>query len=128
MWKEILPENCPPVNAKETTIEVFRILKNSTASEDDFKPYAIMYPNNSRYKTLCKAYAISFYDSLQNAEIARNQALNRGNNIGDYIGQFTLLATHGRNEFKPKTGHYSTWLYASWEFQNFNPSFVYISK
>lgn len=124
MWKENLPNNCPPSSAKESAMEVFRILKEVTATEEDFKPYARLYADNPRYKTLCKAYAVSFYDSLQNAKIAWKEALDRGNNIGSYIGQFSLLETDGTNEFKPKTGHYSTWLYSTWDFQNFNPSFV----
>lgn len=124
MWKEILPINCPPASAKETTIYAFRILKESTPSEEDFKPYARLYPENQRYSNLCKAYAISFYDTLENAKTAWKDALDRGNNIGNHVGKFLILEAHGRNELKPKTGHYSTWFYSSWDFQNFNPSFV----
>ncbi len=124
MWKEVLPNNCPPDSAKEEKVDVFRILKESNPSEDDFIPYARLYSENPRYKALCKAYAISFYDSIENAKNAWEDALTRGNNIGNYIGQFSLLEIHGKNEFKPKTGHYSTWFYSDWEFQNFNTSFV----
>lgn len=124
MWKENLPINCPPSSATESKIEVFRILKESIPTEDDFKPYAKIYLDNPRYETLCKAYAVSFYDTLQNAKIAWKDALDRGKNIGSHIGQFTVLETDGRNEFKPKTGHYSAWFYSAWDVQNFNPSFV----
>lgn len=124
MWKEILPENCPPNSARELRIKAFRILKDQNPSEDDFKPYARLYDNNPRYKTLCKAYAVSFYDTLQNAKIALQEAIDRGNNLGNYIAQFELIENHGRIEYKARTGHLSTWFYSTWDFRNFNPSFV----
>ncbi len=124
MWKEKLPSNCPPSAATESTMEVYRILKDATPTEDDFKPYARIYMNNPRYKTLCSAYAISFYNSIQNAKTAWKDAFDRGNNLGSHIGQFTVLEIHGKNQFKQKTGHYSSWFYSSWDFKNFNPSFI----
>lgn len=124
MYKEVLPIECPPSTAKESNIEVFRIVKNEIPTEDDFLCYTNLYPNNLRYKSLCKAYAISFYDSVQNAKVAWKDALERGNNIGSFIAQYELIESDGRHEYKPKTGHYSTWLYNSWDFKNFNPSFV----
>ena len=96
MYKEILPFNCPPINSKESDIEVYRIIKSELPSENDFVIYANLYPNNERYKSLCKAYAISFYDSVQNAKKALEEATNRGNNIGSFIAQYQLKDTDGR--------------------------------
>lgn len=124
MWKESLPVSCPPVSAKENKIEVFRILKEEIPSENDFLPFVKLYPENERYKTLCKAYALSFYDTIENAKAAWQEALGRGNDIGKFVAQYEMLETHGRSEYKIKTGHFSTWLYNGWEFKNFNPSFV----
>jgi hypothetical protein len=124
MYKEFLPIKCPPTAAKESNIEVFRIVKTKIPTEDDFVCYSNLYPNNLRYKSLCIAYAISFYDSFKNAKIAWEEAVERGNNIGDFIAQYALVESDGKNEYKVKTGHYSTWLYNSWDIKNFNPSFV----
>lgn len=124
MFREILPFNCPPASARENKMEVFRIVKTEIPTEQDFISYTNLYPDNIRYKTLCKAFALSFYDTIQNAKIARNEALERGNNLGSFIAQYELNKTDGVSEYKPKTGHYGTWLYNSWDFKNFNPSFV----
>jgi len=124
MWKENLPINCPPLNAKEIKTEVFRIIKDEVPTEHDFAPYSKLYPDNPRYNSLCKAYAVSFYDSFQNAKIALEDALDRGNNIGSFIGQYEINENDGINEYKSNTGHYSTWFYKSWDFQKFNPSSI----
>lgn len=124
MWKETLPENCPPTTATELEQDVFRILQNGTSTENDFTPYVKLYPDNKRYKNFCKAYAISFYDNVENAREAYKIALIRGKTIGNYIGQFTLTPNDGKSEYTPSNGHFSTWFYNSWEFNNFNCSFV----
>lgn len=124
MWKESLPENCPPLKAKEDRIEVYRILKEATPNENDFIPYAKLYPENPRYNTFCKAYAISFYDTFENAKIALEAAVQRGKSIGNFIGQYEITEADGKNEYTLKNGHYSTWFYSAWSFQNFNPSEV----
>lgn len=124
MWKENLPDNCPPTTAKETKANVYRILKDNTQTEEDFKPYARLYKDNPRYKRLCKAHAISFYDTIENAKSAWKEALKRGHTIGSFIGQYEIKEDDGKNEYNSRTGHYSTWFYATWNFQNFNPSIV----
>lgn len=124
MWKETLPENCPPTTATELEQDVFRILQNETSTENDFTPYVKLYPDNKRYKNLCKAYAISFYDNIENAKEAYKIALTRGKTIGNYIGQFTLTPNDGKSEYTSSNGHFSTWFYNSWDFNDFDCSFV----
>ena len=124
MWKEKLPNNCPPESAKELEIEVFRILLEEESTENDFVTYSNLYPENIRYKLLCKAHAISFYDSVKNAEKAWKEASERGKNLGNYIGKYSISIQNGRNLYSSETGHYSTWFYNTWDYQNFIPSFV----
>jgi hypothetical protein len=124
MWKETLPENCPPETARGLEQDVFRILQNEIPTANDFIPYAKLYPNNKRYKNLCKAYAISFYDNLENTKEAYKFALKRGKIIGKYIGKFKLTVKDGLSEYDSRNGHISTWFYKSWDFNNFNCSFV----
>jgi|GEM_PF-827908 hypothetical protein len=120
MWKETLPENCPPPAATEINQEVYRILQFEDSSEDDFIPYAKLRPNNKRYNnTLCLAYAISFFDTIDNAKAAYINSLLRGRKLGDYIGKFSLLNTDGKSTYNSTNGHISTWLYNSWELKNF---------
>ena len=124
MWREELPKNCPPKTATELNQDVFRILENDISTSDDFTPYVKLYPDNKRYKSLCKAHAISFYDNVENAKDAYKIALKRGRTIGHYIGKFALATTDGKSEYTSTNGHYSTWFYASWDFKNFYCSFV----
>lgn len=124
MWKESLPENCPPTTATELEQDVFRILQNEISAESDFTPYVKLYPNNRRYKNFCKAYAISFYDCIENAIEANNIALKKGKAIGNYIGQFKLTLNDGRSEYSLSNGHFSTWFYSAWKWKNFNCSIV----
>lgn len=118
MWKDNLPDGCPPKKAIEQEIEVYRVLNESVPNEADFYNYFTMYPENPRYKSLCKAYALSFYDSVENAILA----LSRSTNLkGTHIGKYRINKTHGTCEFKQLNGHYSIWLYNSWSYNNFNP-------
>lgn len=122
MWKEELPNSCPPKKAIEQEIEVYRVLSTDTPTEDDFKNYCKLYPNNPRYREMCKAYSLSFYNSIENAM----SALSRSSNLkGTHIAKYLIDTTHGVCEFKSTSGHYSVWLYDSWGFKDFNPIKIY---
>lgn len=111
MWKEELPINCPPESAKEMDTSAYRILEEEAPQESDFLPYVHLYPDNNRYKTLCEAFALSSFDSIQNAKAAWKRALKRGKVIGSYIGEIQIKPSDGKNDLNQKTGHISTWLY-----------------
>lgn len=124
MWKEKLPANCPPSSAKELEVVVYRFLDEKEPKETDFLPYVSIYPDNERYKSLCEAYSISSFDSIDNAKSAWKRASERGKKLGSYVGNFSILKTTGQNVFKHETGHYSTWLYDSKENNTFECSNV----
>jgi len=121
MWKKELPKSCPPTHAIEKEVELYRVLSSDTPTEADFKSYCDLYPDNPRFKNLCKAYALSFYDTLDNALLA----LTRSTTLkGTHIGTYQLNKTHGVCEFKEGHGHYSIWLYDNWDFNEFNPTTI----
>lgn len=119
MWKEKLPVDCPPSSAKELDFEAYRILKSEVPNEKDFLPYVYLHPENNRYKTLCEAYAISSFDSINNAIKAWKRALKRGKKIGTHIAKVEISKSDGKNDFNPKSGHFSTWLYESKNYDTF---------
>jgi hypothetical protein len=121
MWKENLPSDCPPKEAIEIKSKVFRILKEEIPSEIDFTPYSRLYPDNERYRYLCKAFAVSFYNSFQNAKKSWSEAYQRENNLGNYIGEYEINESDGKSTYLSNTGHYSTWFYSTWNFRSFNP-------
>jgi len=120
MWKEELPENCPPTSAESLNVDTYRILVGETAVEEDFLTYAKMHPENKRYQSLCEANALSSYDTRENALIAWKKALKRGKRIGNYIAKVYLTKEHGVNHFKEKTGHLSTWVFSAYEENTFD--------
>ncbi len=117
MWKEKLPKNCPPENAFEMEKTVFRLLTGKYPQEKDFYNYVKLFPNNSRYKKMCKAYSLSSFDTKENAINAKKKS--KRNDIGNYICEMQITKEVGRNVFSKKTGHFSTWIYSSWEYSNF---------
>ncbi|MBY8963446.1 hypothetical protein KJK34_11840 [Flavobacterium sp. D11R37] len=121
MWKDELPKNCPPKKAFEKETEVYRILSEETPSVEDFRNYCYLNPENERYKELCKAYALSFFNSKENAL----NAIQRSSNLqGKFIGEYKLNKSHGVCELNSRNGHYSVWFYDSWKFEDFSPTQV----
>lgn len=116
MWKETLPANCPPKSAFEFTGEIYRIFNGNSLMDDEFVPYSKL---SLRYKNVCKAYAISFYNSFDNALEAYRDALSREKKLGNYIAQIQLLNECGKVEFQENSGHYSVWFYQNWQHSNF---------
>lgn len=120
MWKENLPESCPPNKATEVEMDVYRILKHSSHSEKDFVTYAELYPDNERYRTMCAAYGISFYDTFERAKLALSKNLE----LGEYIGEYTIKKTHGQCVINNKSGHCNIWFYKSWDVKIFSPNTI----
>lgn len=121
MWKEILPDNCPIEGSKEMEENVFRILKDKDPCDEDFWVHAKKFPNNPRYKTLCAAYAVSFYNTKEKATHAINESIGRGNKIGDYIAEYTLTKDDGISKLNENSGHLNTWFYSTSQFNIFAP-------
>jgi len=121
MWKEKLPKNCPPVDTEREEITVYRFLRSNTLQPSDFIPYAKLYSNNIRYQKLCKAYAISFYDSKDNALKAKAEALGRGKDLGNYVATFHFKPDYGAYQLCQVNGHISAWFSKKWDLEDFIP-------
>lgn len=119
MWKENLPENCPPNSAIEVEKELYRISHSNPMNENDFLPYVKLYPENQRYKDLCLAYALSFYDTSENAKIAYESAKTRDKILGRFIIRLKMKSEFGKCEENTSNGHHSVWFYETWSFNNF---------
>ena len=117
MWEKTLPNNCPNSNAIDYEGNVFRIIQKNEPNTQDFIIYAELYPNNPRYKSLCPAYAISFFDTLDNAK----KALAKNSSLGKYIAKYQLTKTDGMSNFNKSTGHINTWFYRNSSFNIFTP-------
>ncbi|WP_106598582.1 hypothetical protein [Dyadobacter jiangsuensis] len=111
MWRENLPDQCPPLNACNIEETVYRITADRTLAEEDFIPIARLKPENKRYKDLCIAHAVSFFDSYDNARAAFARARERNKILGNYIVQLSVNHAHGVSEYEDESGHHSFWFY-----------------
>jgi hypothetical protein len=70
MWKYDIPEqltNCPPTEAISKEIRAFRVIKNNTPTDDDFRPYSLLKQANNRYPSDCRYFALSFFGTYEKA-------------------------------------------------------------
>lgn len=66
MYKESLPSKCPPADASEQEIILFRALSNADANDEiNYIPYSQKYASNEKYKNDCRAHGLSFFDSKE---------------------------------------------------------------
>lgn len=118
MWKEQLPEKCPTEKAVNLEYDVYRVTKTDTPCDEDFIVHSKLYPNNPRYQKLCQAYAISFFNNIENANKAIRQSIERGSKIGHYIAKYKLLKEYGKSDLNKSTGHINTWFYSNSNFKS----------
>ena len=113
-YRESLPSDCPPDNAREIITEtiVYRLVRNAPTNEEDFRSQRTFEPNRDFGVSECRARGLSVF--MQAADAAR--AAQRSRNLrGAKLAQLTL--NHGAGYIK-QTGNRShhTW----WPYEAFN--------
>ncbi len=114
-WKESLPAQCPPSDAVPPEGVYFRAV-SSNCSEDDFMPYARLYPTRQYIGSMaCTARALSIYENQDDCiEATKLPALQK---LGQTcIAKITLtskdgLVIKGRNN----DSHHSWWRTCSFD-------------
>lgn len=71
LFREPLPEKCPPSDAEEISIDlvVFRLIVSQTPCEDDFKSHQAKKPHVV-YRDPCEARGVSVFETIQSAMTA----------------------------------------------------------
>lgn len=110
MFLKELPKNCPPKDAFSSEKILFRIFIEREFSKNEFIPYVDLYPENRRYKQLCIAYSLSFYNDYDNAKNAYYDALERNKKLGNFIAKLRINANLGKF-FTNDSKHYNFWIY-----------------
>lgn len=105
-----LPNNCPPNDAQESDITLFRIFCGNNLDVKEFSPYVAMYPDRKDYKNKCEAYAVSFYMSGKSAYNAYKKALNKNKVLGSYIAKLKMPSKLGLG-LNNIGEHYRIWFY-----------------
>jgi len=77
MWFKDFPEQCPPVDARQDELTVFRLVSNNPPTSDDFLSTIKEFPHrNFSNDILCNAYGVSVFknidDILRRREDFRN--------------------------------------------------------
>jgi hypothetical protein len=110
MWFDDFPKQCPPSDARQDTLEVFRLVSNIPPTEDDFRPNIREFPHQPfRDDVLCYAHGVSVYkkyeDVLNTRENKRNKRL-RDKKIA--VGTITPKDGVIKETFAPS--HVTWWL------------------
>ena len=108
-WVESLPSQCPPPDAVPPEGEYFRAV-SADCSENDFIPYARLYPNR-QYKgaMACKSMALSIYSNKEECIYATK--LPSLQKLGQtHIVKVTLTERDGLvQKEQNKSSHHSWW-------------------
>jgi hypothetical protein len=122
MWKENLPDGCPPNGVLPRAEKVFRFIEGTNIVESDFICYALLPRNkNKRYtgKILCKALSVSVYNKLDSAINIFKEAKERGLILGNFVAEIELKEDHGVCELDDTSGHIGLWLYKTWKHSDY---------
>lgn len=116
MYRSELPKNCPPEEAIETEMFLYRLFVPDNPVES-FKSHAELFPQNQSYVTECLPNGLSFFDNLDYP----TELLQKENNQGKIIVRILVKKDFGKlcRTGKKKKGHYTLWLY-----KNFDPSLI----
>ena len=114
-WVESLPPQCPPSDAIPPEGEYFRAV-SADCSEDDFIPYARLYPNRKYIGAMaCKSRALSIFtnknDCVDATKLPSLQKLGQTN-----IAKITLTDKDGLVLKERGKGTHHSW----WRTRNFD--------
>ncbi len=66
MWFDDFPEQCPPVDARQDKLEVFRLVSNNPPTSDDFLPTIKESSPHRKFsdEILCNAHGVSVFKNI----------------------------------------------------------------
>lgn len=74
MWPDYFPDQCPPKNAREDHLYVYRLVTSSPPSVQDFVPALIEQPHRKFESTvLCLACGVSVFKNIDDADKQRKR-------------------------------------------------------
>ena len=116
IYREPLPEDCPPEEAEEISSPrlVFRLVRSDPPREGDFQSQRSLNPDRPyRSVTECQARGLSVFSDRRDAE----QRLKRRNLRGMLVCQVALTAGAG---YIQQTGEHSPTHYTWWPLAGFD--------
>lgn len=80
MWPDYFPEQCPPVEARNEELRVFRLVSQNPPTKEDFLPTTIEQPHRDfDAKDFCFACGVSVFKNIADirSKMARYKALRK---------------------------------------------------
>lgn len=82
-------DNCPPADTQERNGEGYRFVFDEIGDERNFLPVLVLNPKRQITQTQeCSGYALSFFDTLENARRKYESLLRSHRNIGKTLGTY----------------------------------------
>ena len=107
IWKEELPDNCPPEDAKAPNEkELYRLVSSNPPTDNDFDSHRALYPNKIFNVSDCQAHSISIINNLSDIEKMKKLPLHK-NKI---IVRLQLELKDGLIKQTGKITHFSWWV------------------
>jgi len=107
-WPSFFPPQCPPTEAVDASVEVFRLVSSNPPAASDFESYAEMYPN--KWEGNCEASGLSVFTGKDDAlRLARRvPGLSA---LGNLIATASLTPASGKLKYTPRNGnsHHTWW-------------------
>ena len=113
-YREPLPEGCPPDAAEEISAprEVFRLVRNTPPTADDFKSQRAEKPNAVFHVSECHARGLSVFADRRDAV---EKALKLPRFRGCLICRVMLQAEAGRIQQTFQPSHHTWWPLAAFD-------------
>jgi hypothetical protein len=113
MYKEELPESCPPKDANDAKgIVFYRFINEEIATQEDFYSHRKLFPLRKFHVDECQARSVSVQINLEDA--LNTKKLNKSLS-NKRIGQVTINVNSGVYKQTGKAGHYSWWIFNEYQ-------------
>lgn len=111
IWPSFFPSECPPTEAENASVEVFRIVSFDPPAACDFQSFAQTHPK--KYQGKCKPSGLSVFTGMEDAlkYLRRVQGEAQGVVPRRLIARALLSPQAGKIQHTPSASHNShhTW-------------------
>ena len=114
LYRESLPPECPPNEAKDITSETicYRLVCNAPPTDDDFRSQRTLEPNRDFGVSECRTRGLSVFTQASDA----TRAARRSRNLrGAKLAQLTLNQGAGCIKQTGSRSHHTWWPYQAFD-------------
>jgi hypothetical protein len=106
-WKEHLPDNCPPSDARTPNNEIFfRLVTQSPPLENDFYSNRQLFPLKQFNASECVARSVSIFNCINTCKQIRKLPTHKNK----FVARLRLSENAGVIKKSGRPKHYSWWI------------------